>query len=71
METNNQEAPKPMDTEAVLVEILENSRSVKRYMKWQLYITVVLVVVPLLAAVIIVPLVFNSLSSLYGSQVVQ
>jgi hypothetical protein len=69
-ETNN-EAPKPMDTEQVLIEILENSKATKKYMKWQLYITLVLVVIPLLAAVIIVPMVFSSLSSLYSGSVIQ
>lgn len=48
----NQNTP----TEQVLAEILENTRKTKNYMKWSLYITIVLVVLPLLAALFIVPL---------------
>jgi hypothetical protein len=50
----------------MLKEIYENTRKTKNYMKWQLYITVALVVLPLLAALAIVPMVLKSLSSVYG-----
>jgi hypothetical protein len=50
----------------MLLEIYENTRKTKNYMKWQLYITIVLVVLPLLAAIAIVPMVMSSLSSSYG-----
>ena len=63
---NNQTAPN-MPTEQVLAEILENTRKTKNYMKWSLYITIVLVVLPLLAALFIVPFAMQSLSSSYGS----
>jgi hypothetical protein len=63
---NNQNQP-TMTQEQLLQEIYENTRKTKNYMKWQLYITIVLVVLPLLAAVVILPLVFNSLSSVYGT----
>jgi hypothetical protein len=59
----NQNTP----TEQVLAEILENTRKTKNYMKWSLYITIVLVVLPLLAALFIVPFAMQSLSSSYGS----
>ena len=59
----NQNTP----TEQVLAEILENTRKTKNYMKWSLYITIILVVLPLLAALAIVPFVMQSLSSSYGS----
>lgn len=49
----------------MLVEILENSRKTKNYMKWQLIITVALVVVPLLAALVIVPVALNSFMSTF------
>ncbi len=52
--------------EQILLEILENTRATKRYIKWQLIITVALVVVPLLASLAIVPMVMSSLSSVYG-----
>lgn len=52
----------------MLVEILENSRKTKSYMKWQLIITVALVVLPLLATVAIIPFVLNSLGSIYSGE---
>ncbi|MBI5530446.1 MAG: hypothetical protein HY918_03010 [Candidatus Doudnabacteria bacterium] len=72
METNqpqpqNNQSPSAMPTEQMLVEILENTRKTKNYMKWSLYITIVLVVLPLLAALFIVPFAMQSLTSTYGS----
>ena len=49
----------------MLAEILENSRKTKNYMKWQLIITVALVVIPLLATVAIIPFALSSFSSMY------
>lgn len=54
-----------MTQEEMLREILENTRKTKNYMKWQLYITLVLVVLPLLAALFVLPLAFKSLNSNY------
>jgi len=51
----------------MLEEILEQSRKTKNYMKWQLIITVALVVLPLLATVAIIPMVLSSLNSVYGA----
>jgi hypothetical protein len=51
----------------MLKEIYENTRKTKNYMKWQLYITVALVVLPLLAALAIVPMVLSSLGNIYGA----
>ena len=51
----------------MLMEIYTNTRKAKNYMKWQLIITVALVVLPLLAMAFVIPLVFNSLSSVYGA----
>ena len=70
METNQNEVVRTepvMSQEQMLLEIYENTRKTKNYMKWQLYITIVLIVLPLLAALAVVPYVFNSLSSTYGS----
>jgi hypothetical protein len=52
--------------EQLLLEIYENTRKTKNYIKWQLIITVALVVLPLLGMVVIVPMVMNSLSAVYG-----
>jgi hypothetical protein len=51
----------------MLSEILENSRKTKSYMKWQLIITVALVVIPLLASVIIIPMAINSITTSYSN----
>ncbi len=48
-------------------EIYENTRKTKNYMKWQLYITVALVVLPLLAALALIPMVLSSLGNVYGT----
>lgn len=55
------------DEQAMLAEILENSRKTKQYMKWQLIITVALVVIPLLAMAFIIPIVFKSATSIYNT----
>jgi hypothetical protein len=55
-----------MNHEQMLAEILENSRRTKQYMKWQLIITVALVVVPLLAMAFIVPVALKSITSVYS-----
>jgi len=68
--TTTAPAPAPTltreDELRMLAEIYENTRKTKNYMKWQLIITVALVVIPLLAALFIVPFAFNSLSQVYG-----
>ena len=67
METNQQNQ---MTQEQILAAIYENTRKTMNYMKWQLYITLVLVVLPLLAMVVILPLVMKSLGTLgsvYGA----
>ena len=53
--------------EQMLQEIYENTRKTKNYMKWQLIITIALVVIPLLAAMFIIPFAFQSLSQVYGT----
>jgi len=54
--------------QAMLAEILKDTRRTKNYMKWQLIITVALVVLPLLAMAFAIPLLMNSLGSLYSGQ---
>lgn len=58
------EVPKPT-TDEMLLAIYENTRKTKNYMKWQLYITLILVVLPLLAALFILPFALSSLNSAY------
>lgn len=75
METN-ETAPNPpqLTQEDMLREILENTRKTKNYIKWQLYITIALVVLPLLAMLVLVPMVLRSIStigSVYGGGLLQ
>lgn len=55
-----------LSSEQVLLEILENTRKTKNYIKWQMYITIALVVFPLLAMVFVIPMALKSLGSVYG-----
>ena len=65
---NNQPLNKSISVdEKMLLDIYENTRKTKNYMKWQLIITVALVVLPLLAMVFVVPLALKSLTSVYGT----
>jgi hypothetical protein len=51
--------------EQMLQEIYINTHKTKNYMKWQLYITLILVVLPLLASLAILPFALSSLNSAY------
>lgn len=67
---NNQSAPKAnsqnMTTEQLLIEIYENTRKTKQYMQWSMYITIVFVVLPLLAALFVIPFAMKSLTTVYS-----
>ncbi len=58
--------PKKTDHE-LLEEIHDNSRKTKNYIKWQLIITVGLVVIPLIITLIMIPIALRSLTSVYSS----
>lgn len=55
-----------VDEQAMLAEILQNSRQSKNYLKWQLIITVGMVVIPLFAALILVPIILRQVTSIYS-----
>lgn len=57
--------PPVLTQEEMLREIYENTRKAKNYMKWQLYITIVLVVLPLLAMAFVIPSLLSGLSGAY------
>lgn len=64
----NNIAPQPsteMTDKEILAEILANTRSSKNYLKWQLIITLALVVIPFIAVLVVLPMVLGGLSS-YG-----
>lgn len=70
METNQNQiasSETKLTTEEMLQEIYENTSKTKAYMKWQLYITIVMVVLPLLAAIFLVPFVLSNLANTYSS----
>ncbi len=67
METNQTLPARPVLTqEQMLAAIYEHTRKTMAYMKWQLYITLILVVLPLLSLIILIPLMMKSLGSIYG-----
>ncbi|HEX3099555.1 MAG TPA: hypothetical protein VHQ41_01115 [Patescibacteria group bacterium] len=57
----------PLTDRQMLEEIYEQTRKTKNYMKWQLIITVALVVIPLLATIAVIPFAMKSLESVYSS----
>lgn len=61
----------PPTQEQMLAEILDNTRKTKSYIKWQLIITVALVVLPIIAMVFIIPFALSSLSSVYSDAILQ
>lgn len=66
MNEPNQDQPQ-LSQEQMLAIILDNTRKTQSYIKWQLIITVALVVLPLLGVAVVIPMVLNSLSSVYGA----
>jgi hypothetical protein len=51
--------------EQMLLEIHKFTKQTRNYIRWQMYITIVLVVLPLLASLLILPFAFKSLESTY------
>lgn len=65
MENNqNQEN---LSQEDMLKEIYEFTKKTHKYLKWQMYITIVMVVLPILAMVFILPMVLGNLANTYSS----
>ncbi|MEZ4180626.1 MAG: hypothetical protein R3B41_03925 [Candidatus Doudnabacteria bacterium] len=52
--------------EQMLQEILENTRKTRNYIKWSVIITIAFVVLPLVGAVIALPIMLNSLTQVYS-----
>jgi len=66
MENQEQSNQPGLTQEQILAEIYENTKKTKNYIKWQLIITVAMVVLPLLAMLIALPMVLRSVGSVYG-----
>lgn len=67
MENKIQPAEPQKTDRELLEEIHDNSRKTKNYMKWQLIITVGLVVIPLIVTLIMIPIALRSLTSVYSA----
>lgn len=66
METNQAPVPSPvMSQEEMIAEIHKFTKQTRNYMRWQMYITLILVVLPLLAGLIILPFALKGLESAY------
>ncbi|MDQ3018885.1 MAG: hypothetical protein M3Q64_03375 [bacterium] len=61
----NEQTKIPLNQEQMLREMHADMRKAKNYMKWQLIITVSLVVIPLLASLFIIPFTIKSLTSTF------
>ncbi|GEM_PF-6083661 len=61
------ETPNPPATlEQKIDELLKTTKSVQRYLRWQIYITIALVVLPLLAVSFLFPFILNTLTGSAG-----
>jgi hypothetical protein len=65
-ETKTIEPKEQLTHEQMVAEIYENTRKTKNYMKWQLIVTVGLVVIPFIAALVIIPIIMSSVTSVYS-----
>lgn len=52
-----------MTQEQLLLEIYKNTNQTKNYIKWQLIITIALVVIPFIAMLVIIPMIFKTLGA--------
>jgi hypothetical protein len=67
METNqNRDNTESVSQEQMIREIWENTRKTKKYLQWQMYITIILVVLPLLAMAFLLPSVLANLGQTYS-----
>lgn len=64
MENDVNENKQLSPQEEMMLEILENTRKTRNYIKWQLYITVALVVLPLIGMLVMIPIVMSSLGNI-------
>jgi hypothetical protein len=66
METNKNQIPVPEKTqEEMIAEIYKFTKQTRNYMRWQMYITLVLVVLPILASLVILPFAIKSITNTY------
>ena len=63
---NQDQSNSNLSERELLVEILENTRKTRNYIKWQMIITVALVVIPILAMAFVIPFALRSLTTVYS-----
>ncbi len=61
--TPESSVPKDMDERQMIAEIHKFTKQTRNYMRWQIYITLVLVVLPLLALLFSLPFLVRSLEA--------
>jgi hypothetical protein len=61
----NNQSQTPMTQEQMIAEIHKFTKQTRNYMRWQMYITIILVVIPLLASLFILPFAIGSLEKTY------
>ncbi len=66
MENETTKTTEAKSQDEMIAEIYKFTRQTKNYMKWQLIITVALVVIPFIGALVIIPMVMSNLTSIYG-----
>jgi hypothetical protein len=65
--TSSKPEGKPLTQEQMLEEIYKVAKQTRSFMKWQLYITIILIVIPLLATIFLIPSALKGLSTYTGS----
>ncbi len=65
------ENKEPKTQEQMLEEILKYTKQTRNYMKWQFIIMIALVVIPLFAALFVIPYALKSLSETYSGALIQ
>ncbi len=60
MESNNTQTQ-----EQILQEILINTRKTKNYIKWQLILTIIIIVLPIIGSALIIPFILQGFTALY------
>lgn len=61
----NKQSTIPITQEQMIAEIHKFTKQTRNYMRWQMYITIILVVLPLLASLFILPFAIGSLEKTY------
>jgi nitrate reductase NapE component len=64
---DQEQSKQELSQDEMLKEIYEFTKKTHKYLKWQMYITIVMVVLPVLAIAFILPMVLGNLANTYSS----